>query len=101
MCQLVMLGGEGEGDPHTSQALLLPTNNNVEDVGRTHCWGEEGEEGEGRTWEKLGGGGRGGTGAKRGRPCSKPPTKEVVRKRRKVGTQCGGGARSMACNKQA
>ena len=91
MCQLVVLGGEDGGHPHTTQVLLLPTNSNVEDVGRIH-WGEEGEEGEGRTWEKLGGGGRGGTGAKRGRPCSKPPTKDVVRKRRKVGTQYGGGA---------
>ena len=92
MCQLVVLGGEGGGHPHTTQALLLPTNNNVEDVGRFH-WGDEGEEGEGRTWEKLG---EGGTGAKRGRPCSKPPTKEVVRKRRKVGTQYDGGAPKMA-----
>ena len=91
ICQLVLLGGEGGGHPHTTQALLLPTNNNMEDVGRSHCWGEEGEGWEGREGGKLGGGGRGGTGAKRGRPCSKPPTKDVVRKRRKVGA--GGSKR--------
>ena len=34
-----------------------------------------------------------GSGAKRGRPCSKPPTKEVVRRRRKVisGPRCTRG----------
>ena len=92
LCQFVLLG---PGDV----VVNIDTNNNLvmEDLGMEKgCWGVEREE-EGR---RRDGGSeeRGGQErsmktegrppdtfrAKRGRPCSDPPTKEVVRIRRKV-----------------